>query len=235
VRRRAGRGSQRRMSRATILITLTLLLGACAGDRLTQLENRLAEQRSETERLARDLADLRRQATSSAAPGAGAPSLAGALNDRVGALEATLRGVVEALSRTLPATTARVDGALAGVWRAPSTGAESPEETLHFTKSGQLCGYRLLPGGTKEPFWGTWEKHGRVVVELHDRWVGDHNEHGAIVRVVRTLDDATLALDGDTTRTFTHVPESAWPAMRSLYEDRAVPIPGLPTWCLSPP
>lgn len=218
-------------------LALALVLAGCHADRLDALEARQAELKTENDRLARDLADLRKGgATPTGA--AAAPSA-----DRTLEVEAVLRALLDRLSLTLPAPGGRVDGELEGVWSGPTleglkkepTGAV--EEVLHFGAGGRLCGYRLMAGAAheKQPFWGRWERHGRFVVELRDRWVGDHNEHDGTVRTLDLLDGDALGLDGGELRVYRRAPAEHWASLGSLYADRAVPIPGLPGWCFTKP
>lgn len=201
-----------------------LFLSACANERADQLEARLAELKADHERLSRDLADLRKTGTSG---GSAAP----VRDDRAAETLAILRALLERDAKALPPPSQATNGTLPGAWRsALPPGGPAVEEVLHLAESGMLCGYRLLAGAAKEkqPFWGRWERHGNLLVTLHDRWVGDHNEHDAQVRAVQGLSADSLQLDG---QAFTRVDQAAWPRLASTSDDRIVPIPGLPKGC----
>lgn len=205
-----------------------LLLLAC-DDRVAPLEARLTETRAEVERLSRDVAHLRSRPAGTTS--GGEPSAAESL--RLAQLDATLDALLTALP--LPPATGGLDGLLPGVWRTES--ALSTEELVHLRSDGRLCGWRRATT-ERVPYWGRWERHGRVLVELRDRWVGDRNELASSVRRLDrvTADELDLAagLAEEAPRArFRRVTEADWKPLASLYPDRAVPIPGLPTWCLA--
>ncbi|MFM2152128.1 MAG: hypothetical protein RL199_563 [Pseudomonadota bacterium] len=198
-----------------------LVLVACSTDRADQLEARVAELKAETERLSRDLADLRRAGPSPAASPVASSS---------GEAEAMARAALEGAARALPPVTTSAE--LAGVWM---TREGEWDVAVHYRADGKLCGWRRLPGAAREraPFWGRWERHGRLVVELLDRWVGDHNEHDVSVRVVDALDASSMRQSGTGERSLSRVAKGDWRPLASLYDDREAPIPGLPKECFA--
>lgn len=212
------------MRRFASLVTLATL--ACADERLERLERQQAELQTETARLARDLADLRRSGASpSASPAASAPEALASI--------AVTRALLDAWNRTLPAPASAVDAPLEGVWR--SSGDADEEEVLHLGRGGRMCGYRRALQGRSEkrPFWGRWEEHGRILVLVRDRWVGDHNEFDSELRVLDALSSSTLVTTGAKTLSQGRVAKGEWSGLASLYENRKAPIPGLPEWCLT--
>jgi hypothetical protein len=202
------------------LIPLALLACACSSERVGLLESRVAELKSETERLSRDLADLRR--------GAKAPTASAASSS--GEAEAMARAALEAAARALPSMAASAE--LPGVW---ITREGDSDLAIHYRADGKLCGWKRLPGAARErlPFWGRWERHGRLVIELVDRWVGDHNEHDVAVRTLDALDAASMRQSGSVDRALTRVAKAEWKPFASLYDDREAPIPGLPKECFA--
>ena len=203
------------------LFALGLGLVACSSERVGLLESRVAELKSETERLSRDLADLRR--------GAKAPGVAAAAPSS-GEAEAMARAALEAAARALPSMATSAE--LPGVW---TTREGESDLAVHYRADGMLCGWKRLPGAAREraPFWGRWERHGRIVVELVDRWVGDHNEHDVAVRTLDALDAASMRQSGAADRLLTRVSKVDWKPLASLYDDREAPIPGLPKQCFA--
>jgi hypothetical protein len=211
------------MHRLSCVLSCGVVLVACSTERVDRLEARVAELKSETERLSRDLADLRRSSKGSEGTAAAPPA-------STGEGEAMARAALEAASRLLAAVPMSAD--LPGVWTAREGDGEV---AVHYRADGKLCGWRRLPGVAREraPFWGRWERHGRLVVELLDRWVGDHNEHDATVRVVEELDPSAMRQSGAADRVMKRVAKGGWKPFASLYDDRDAPIPGLPKECFS--
>jgi hypothetical protein len=199
-----------------------LALVACSSERVDRLDAQVAELKAETDRLSRDLSDLRRGGAPVA--GAAAPS---ASSGEAGAMA---RAALEAAARALPAVA--ITGELSGVW---TTREGQADVAVHYRGDGKLCGWRRLPGAAREraPFWGRWERHGRLVVELVDRWVGDHNEHDVSVRVVEALDAGAMRQVGTVERALARVAKADWKPLASLYDDREAPIPGLPNECFT--
>jgi len=205
-----------------IFPALALAIAGCSSERFDRLEAKVAELSGESERLARDLADLRKGGA------AGAATAAVGTGSREA--EAMARAVLEALAGTLPEVPTAAE--LPGVWAVRDGDAPL---AVHYRAGGQLCGWRQLPGAAREraPFWGRWERHGRLVVEVVDRWAGDHNDHDVVVRTIDTLDAQNLSVSGDAPRRLTRVPRDAWRPLASLYADREAPIPGLPVDCFA--
>jgi hypothetical protein len=120
------------------------------------------------------------------------------------------------------------------VWKA--TGADGRvTEALHVLSGGKLCGLRRGAGSTREPFWGRWERHGRFLAELHDKWMGDHNEIAPRVRLIVSVDGGTLELKDRAATSFVPAAPEEWPALASQRDERIERIQGLPDWCLVPP
>lgn len=209
-------------------VVMTLFAAACHSERVDQLEARLAELRAETDRLSRDVADLRKGSGAAASPAAASSSQA---------LEASAlsRALLSQFARSLPPLPA-ADGPLDGVWRRalpePRPGG-AVEEVLQLASGGRLCGYGQLPppSSEKRPFWGRWERHGRALLLVKDRWVGDHNEYDAELRVVEAVDASRLTTNDGRPSSAARVAWEQWRPLSSLYEGRDVPIPGLPKWC----
>ena len=214
-----------RIARVTAVVTALATL-ACAGERLEKLERQQAELQSETARLARDLADLRRSGAAPSAAPVASPSEA--LSST-----AVTRAILDAWSRTLPPPATALDAPIEGVWR--STGGSDDEEVLHLGLGGRLCGYRRprQERSEKRPFWGRWERHGRLLVVVRDRWVGDHNEYDAELRTLESLTSSTLVTTGERPLSSERVAKGDWSGLASLYENRRTPIPGLPDGCLT--
>lgn len=202
-------------------VLCALALVACSSERFDQLDARVAELKAETERLSRDLADLRR---------GGLPEAASPAATSSGEAEAMARAALEGVAHALPPVSLKAD--LPGVW---TTREGESDLAIHYRADGKLCGWRRLPGAAREraPFWGRWERHGRLVVELVDRWVGDHNEHDVRVRVVEALDAASMRQSGTAERSLARVAKGDWKPLSSLYDDREAPIPGLPKECFA--
>ena len=209
---------------ALLFATASLLVSACG--RVDELEARIAEVKTENERLARDVADLRRNGTG----GGSAHS-----QDRALEADAIARALLDRLAEATPATSDRVDGELGGVWRTEAS-KDVPELVFHFGPGGGLCGYKLLEGNVREklPFWGRYERHGRLLLELRDRWVGDHNEHDAKVHTIDLIAGDQLRLTAGQQMRLHRVAPKEFEGLRSLYPDRDVAIPGLPKWCFVP-
>jgi hypothetical protein len=207
-----------------VLLAAAMILTGCG--RVDQLEARLAEVKAENERLARDVADLRRSGT-----GGGGPRS----QDRSLETDAVVRALVDRLAEAMPAGTERTDGELGGVWRTEPS-KEGPEIVMHLGPGGGLCGYKLLEGNVREklPFWGRYERHGRLLLELRDRWVGDHNEHDATLHTIDLLAGDQLRLTSAGTLRLRRLAPKEYAGLRSLYPDRDVAIPGLPKWCFAP-
>lgn len=209
--------------RAPALLVLVLGSLACGpGD----LATRVTENASETARVAREAADLRRRvAALEQAGGSPATASGAAARDRSITAEALADGLATyvAATRALPAADPT---ALVGVWRAD-------DEVLHLADGGRLCGWRLA-GGERRPFWGTWRVRGPLLLELRDRWVGDHNESEAMVRDVGAQRaDGFTASPGN--KAFSRSPTGDWERLASLGDDRAARLPGVPDWCLRRP
>lgn len=217
-----------------LVLVLVLASAACAGERTDRLEARVDSVAADAERLSRELDALRKQ-------GGGAGTTAGPdLSQRLRETNATVDALVDHLTRTGPHSIAAA--ALLGLWQARAVDAPSnsdrPDlvETLHFAPDGRLCGYRVRASApaSKEPFWGTWRLRAGLLIELRDRWVGDHNEVDGRVREVLELKADSATLRGRGTLAFTRLPSAEWEKATSLYEDRLERIPGLPSWCFKP-
>jgi hypothetical protein len=211
------------------LLAIALASAGCS-ERIETLEARVAELKAETDRLSRDVADLRKS-------GAGGPAAAAPSSPLGLEANALARALLAEFARSLPAA-AGTDGPVEGVWRGPAPAtpkdhAGPVEEVVHLASGGRLCGYGQLPppSNEKRPFWGRWERHGRALLLIKDRWVGDHNEYDAALRIVDAVDAATLRTSPGASSAL-RVPRDQWRPLASLYEGRDVPIPGLPAWCL---